>query len=105
MLDLEKKPEKPAVKISLLRSDNDPKDMYGTASEVKVVGTPNIIIVHSKLSDDLVYKLTKAFFEPAGLEMIRNSHPSAKALTLEKAAVLPYRFIPAPRGSTGRRGF
>jgi hypothetical protein len=51
------------------------------------VGTPNIVIVSSKLPDDLVYKITKASFEPAGLEMIRNSHPSAKALTLEKAAL------------------
>ena len=57
--------------------------MYGTASDVRVVGTPNIVIVYSKLSDDLVYKITKAFFEPKNLEIIRTSHPSAKALTLE----------------------
>jgi TRAP transporter TAXI family solute receptor len=63
------------------------KDIYGTSSDIRVVGTPNIVIVHSKLSDDLVYRVTKAFFEPAGLEMIRNSHPSARVLTLEKAAV------------------
>ncbi len=63
------------------------KNIYGTPSDLRVVGTPNIVIVHSKLSDDLVYKITKAFFEPANLEMIRNSHPSAKPLVLEKATV------------------
>jgi uncharacterized protein len=63
------------------------KDIYGTPSDIRVVGTPNIVIVYSKLADDLVYKITKAFFEPANLEMIRNSHPSAKPLTLERAAV------------------
>jgi len=38
--------------------------------------------------------MTKAFFEPAGLEMIRNSHPSAKPLALEKAAVAPVPLHP-----------
>jgi TRAP-type uncharacterized transport system substrate-binding protein len=38
--------------------------------------------------------LTKAFFEPANLEMIRNSHPSARPLTLEKAASAPVPLHP-----------
>jgi len=95
MLDLEEKIQKSLLsKYPYYVPITIPKDMYGTASEIKVVGTPNIIIVYSKLSDDLVYKLTKAFFEPAGLAMIRNSHPSAKALTLEKAAVAAVPFHP-----------
>jgi len=65
------------------------RDVYGTASNVEVVGTPNIVIVYSKLSEDLVYKITEAFFTPSNLEKIRNSHPSAKALTLERAAIAP----------------
>jgi len=63
------------------------KDVYGTPTDIRVVGTPNIVIVYSQLPDDLVYRITKAFFEPKNLEMIHNSHPSAKGLTLEKAAV------------------
>jgi uncharacterized protein len=70
------------------------KDVYGTPSDLRVVGTPNIVIVYSKLPDDLVYKITKAFFEPANLEMIRNSHPSARPLTLEKAALVPVPLHP-----------
>jgi TRAP transporter TAXI family solute receptor len=64
-----------------------PKEMYGTGSDVPVVGTPNIVIVYSKLSEELVYKITKAFFEPKNLAIIHSSHPSAKALNLEGAAV------------------
>jgi TRAP transporter TAXI family solute receptor len=70
------------------------KEVYGLPYDVRVVGTPNIVIVSSKLPDDLVYRMTKAFFEPAGLEMIRNSHPSARPLSLEKAAVAPVPLHP-----------
>ena len=70
------------------------KEVYGLPYDVRVVGTPNIVIVSSKLPDDLVYRMTKAFFEPAGLEMIRNSHPSARPLALEKAAVAPVPLHP-----------
>jgi len=88
MLDLEENIQKSLLsKYPYYVPIQIPKDMYGTGSDIKVVGTPNIIIVHSKLTDDLVYRLTKAFFDPAGLEMIRNSHPSARVLTLERAAV------------------
>jgi len=64
-----------------------PKEMYGTGADIRVVGTPNIVIVHSKLSEELVYKITKAFFEPKNLEIIQTSHPSAKGLNLERAVL------------------
>jgi TRAP-type uncharacterized transport system substrate-binding protein len=38
--------------------------------------------------------MTKAFFEPANLEAIRNSHPSAKPLNLERAALAPVPLHP-----------
>lgn len=95
MLELEEKTQKTLLsKYPYYVPITIPKDMYGTGSDVRVVGTPNIIIVYSKLTDDLVYRLTKAFFEPANLEMIRNSHPSARALTLERAALAPVPLHP-----------
>ncbi|MBI4632531.1 MAG: TAXI family TRAP transporter solute-binding subunit [Deltaproteobacteria bacterium] len=88
MLDLEEKMQKTLLaKYPYYVPITIKKTVYNTGADVRVVGTPNIVIVSSKLPDDLVYKITKASFEPAGLEMIRNSHPSAKALTLEKAAL------------------
>jgi TRAP transporter TAXI family solute receptor len=95
MLELEEKTQKTLlskypyyVPVTII------KDVYGTGSDIRVVGTPNIVIIYSKLPNDLVYMITKAFFEPANLEMIRNSHPSARVLTLEKAAVAPVPFHP-----------
>lgn len=88
MLDLEENIQKSLLsKYPYYIPETITKQVYGLPYDVKVVGTPNIVIVSSKLPDDLVYRMTKAFFEPAGLEMIRNSHPSARPLTLEKAAV------------------
>jgi TRAP transporter TAXI family solute receptor len=88
MLELEEKTQKTLLsKYPYYIPITITKSVYGTPSDIRVVGTPNIVIVHSKLADDLVYKITKAFFEPANLEMIRNSHPSAKPLSLERAAV------------------
>ena len=88
MLDLEENVQKSLLsKYPYYIPVTITKQVYGLPYDVKVVGTPNIVIVSSKLPYDLVYRMTKAFFEPAGLEMIRNSHPSARPLTLEKAAV------------------
>jgi TRAP transporter TAXI family solute receptor len=88
MLDLEENIQKTLLsKYPYYVPMTIPKEVYGLPYEVRVVGTPNIVIVSSKLPDDLVYRMTKAFFEPAGLQMIRNSHPSARPLTLEGAAV------------------
>jgi TRAP transporter TAXI family solute receptor len=88
MLDLEENTQKSLLsKYPYYVPIKIPKEMYGTGSDVRVVGTPNIVITHSKLSEELVYKITKAFFEPKNLEIIHTSHPSAKALTLERAVL------------------
>ena len=88
MLDLEENIQKSLLsKYPYYVPVKIPKDMYGTGSDVRVVGTPNIVIVYNKLSEEFVYKITKAFFEPKNLEVIHTSHPSAKALNLERAAV------------------
>lgn len=73
-----------------------PKGVYNTPTDIRTVGTPNIVIVNSSLSEDLVYKITKAIFEPNNLEKIRSSHPSAKGLKLEQAALAP---VPLHKGA------
>jgi hypothetical protein len=88
MLDLEENVQKSLLsKYPYYVPIKIPKDMYGTGSDIRVVGTPNIVIIYSKLSDQLVYNITKAFFEPKNLEVIQTSHPSAKGLTLERAVL------------------
>jgi TRAP transporter TAXI family solute receptor len=88
MLDLEENIRKNLIaKYPYYSLETISKNVYGTPSDIEVVGTPNIVIVYSKLSADLVYNIVKAFFEPANLEKIRNSHPSARGLTLQKAAL------------------
>ncbi len=88
MLDLEENVQKSLLsKYPYYVPIKIPKDMYGTGSDIRVVGTPNIVIIYSKLSEQLVYNITKAFFEPKNLEIIQTSHPSAKGLTLERAVL------------------
>lgn len=88
MLDLEENVQKSLLsKYPYYVPIRISKDMYGTGSDIRVVGTPNIVIVYSKLPEELVYNITKAFFEPKNLEIIHTSHPSAKGLTLERAAL------------------
>ena len=88
MLDLEENTQKSLLsKYPYYVPIKIPKDMYGTGSDIRVVGTPNIVIIYSKLSEELVYNITKVFFEPKNLEIIHTSHPSAKGLTLERAVL------------------
>ena len=62
-----------------------PKGTYNRQDEdVLTVGTTNYMLVNSKVSDDLVYQMVKIIFE--NLETVHRSHPSARAIALEKAA-------------------
>ncbi len=63
-----------------------PADMYNQGEDVLTLGTPNIVIVSSDMPEDVVYDLCSLFFTDENLEKIHNSQPSAKGLTLEKAA-------------------
>ena len=60
-----------------------PKEMYKTDAPVSTFYISNMVIVSKALSPDLVYQITKAFFE--NIDTIRNSHPSVKGLTIESA--------------------
>lgn len=69
-----------------------PKDTYrGQNYEVPTVSTPNGLYVDAGLSDELVYKMTKAIFNH--IDMLRASHPSVKDYKLEDAplgALVPF---------------
>lgn len=64
-----------------------PKDMYSLEGDVQIFGTTNMAIVSARLSDDLVYQITKAIFEH--LDVVAQAHPSAKSLSLKKAVESP----------------
>lgn len=60
-----------------------PKEMYNTDAPVSTFYIANMVVVNKTLSADLVYRITKAFFE--NIATIRKSHPAVKGLTLESA--------------------
>ena len=60
-----------------------PKEMYNTDTPVSTFYISNMVVVNKNISTDLVYRITKAFFE--NLATIQNSHPSVKGLTFESA--------------------
>ena len=65
-----------------------PAAMYSRESDALTIGTPNIVICSADLPEDVVYNIMKLFFTDENLSKIQGSHPSAKGLTIEKAATL-----------------
>lgn len=63
-----------------------PADMYSQPEDALTIGTPNIVIVSSDMPEDVVYDLCSLFFTDENLAKIQESQPSAKGLTIEKAA-------------------
>ncbi|GAW91584.1 TAXI family TRAP transporter solute-binding subunit [Calderihabitans maritimus] len=55
----------------------------GIANDVITITVKNLLITHEGLSDEMVYQLTKAFFE--NLDTLRETHSAANSITLEKA--------------------
>ncbi|MBT2583901.1 TAXI family TRAP transporter solute-binding subunit [Planococcus sp. ISL-109] len=60
-----------------------PADTYGNEEAVPTAAIMNALIVHSDMSEDDVYKMTKTFFD--NLETLGNSHQAATDITLEEA--------------------
>lgn len=67
-----------------------PAEMYGTDEAATTIYTSLVVVVNKKMSEDLAYRITKAFFE--NIDIIKNSHPSASGLELEGAV----QALPAP---------
>ena len=56
----------------------------GQDAAVPAVAVGNFLVTSAKVSDDLVYKMTKATFD--NIDILHASHAAAKAITLENAA-------------------
>ncbi|WP_070000380.1 TAXI family TRAP transporter solute-binding subunit [Cellulosilyticum sp. I15G10I2] len=62
-----------------------PADVYGTDSDIQTIYVSNMVVCSADLPTELVYDITKTFFE--NLDQLKESNPAAKALTLEGAAI------------------
>lgn len=60
-----------------------PAGTYGNEEAIPTAAIMNALVVHSDMSEDDVYKLTKTFFE--NLDTLENSHQAAADITLEAA--------------------
>ena len=62
-----------------------PKATYKQDADATGVGVGNLIAVNSKMSEEMVYTLLKGMFD--NLADLQASHPEARKLTLETAAI------------------
>lgn len=60
-----------------------PAGLYKNEKPIPTAAIQNIMLVRSDLSDDQVYKLTKAFFE--NLDALKEAHSAAKAIDVKQA--------------------
>lgn len=58
-----------------------PADMYDTAEDTQTVKVANVLLVNHRLSEDVVYNLTKAIFD--NLEALYSAHNAALDIKLE----------------------
>ncbi len=71
-----------------------PAPLYGLGYEVKTISSTNIVVVNAKVSEDLVYRITKAIFENLGT--MHSAHPAGKTIKLETA---PVKYLPMHPGA------
>ncbi len=65
-------------------STSVPADTYDSMEkDANTIGVRNILVTHTGVSDDLVYEMTKTFFE--NIEQMRDSHNAAEGIEIEKA--------------------
>ncbi|SLN15307.1 NMT1/THI5 like protein [Roseisalinus antarcticus] len=55
----------------------------GVPEDIAVIGVPNVLVVSSEMSDDLVYAITSAMFE--NIAELQAVHPAANQTTVELA--------------------
>ncbi|HWQ80572.1 MAG TPA: TAXI family TRAP transporter solute-binding subunit, partial [Anaerovoracaceae bacterium] len=72
-----------------------PADVYQTDTDIKAIGTPNIMVIRKDLPEELVYNILTAMFDESSLETIHASHSGAAGINLEDAAsMLPVDLHP-----------
>ena len=68
-----------------------PKETYkGMTEDVPTLGVNNYLMTHDGVSEDVVYEMTKAFYE--NIEAIQDSHNAAKDISIDRAL----ESLPAP---------
>ncbi|MCU6708569.1 TAXI family TRAP transporter solute-binding subunit [Paenibacillus sp. J5C_2022] len=72
-----------ADKYPYYTSFNLPKDVYGTENDAKTVAVGAMLVASDDMSEDDVYKLTKAMFEH--LDVFAATHQRGKDITLDTA--------------------
>ncbi len=65
-----------------------PANTYtGQTADVSAAAVQNYLVTRSDLSDDVVYQMTKTFFDH--LDDVKSAHSAAKTISLEKAPLTP----------------
>jgi TRAP transporter TAXI family solute receptor len=75
--------EKMAQQFPFFVSAEIPAGLYKNDKPVPTAAIRNIMLVRSDLSDDQVYKLTKAFFE--NIDTLKEAHSAAKDIDVKEA--------------------
>lgn len=68
-----------------------PAGTYDNKEDIPTASITNLLLVNESLSEEVVYNITKTFFE--NIELIQNSHNAAKAISLETVSegmVVPF---------------
>lgn len=64
----------------------------GQDEDVATIGVDNLLVCRDDLPDELVYRLTRTFFE--SLETLADAHSAASAIKLEEASAAPIPLHP-----------
>ena len=71
---------------------------YGDSAETPTIATRTLWVVNARVSDALIYGITKALFHPANREALTSSHPSAHQINENRATLeLPAALHPGAR--------
>lgn len=74
-------------------------DTYPASPSVATIATRTVWVVNARVSDALVYGITRALFHPANHEALAASHPSAHQISESRATLE----LPAPLHTGARR--
>ncbi|TYP49801.1 TAXI family TRAP transporter solute-binding subunit [Thermosediminibacter litoriperuensis] len=72
-----------------------PKDVYKLGNDATAIGVPNVLIVNSKLDEQLVYNVTKAIFDH--LDEFKEANATAKQINIETAPNTPIPLHPGAK--------
>jgi TRAP transporter TAXI family solute receptor len=69
-----------------------PAKAYKNSADIQTVSARALWVVRDSVADALVYDITRALFNPKNYDQLAASHPSAREISLDSAALSP----PAP---------